>query len=75
MSTVDNTLDIYRLTREERLDLIDRLWESLEPASEKLNVPQSHQDELAQRAQRHAHDPYSGRDWADVKADVLSKLE
>lgn len=67
--------DIRQLPVADRLRLIEELWDSLDPASEQLAVPEWHKTELDNRLASHEADPTAARPWADVKADILADLE
>ncbi|MBU2531843.1 MAG: addiction module protein [Alphaproteobacteria bacterium] len=63
--------DIRALSVEERLQLIEELWDSLADA-EALPVPDWHRQVISERLAAYERDP--GRPWDEVKADILSRL-
>lgn len=60
-------LGIDRLGREERLRLIEEIWESLAPV-ENLEIPESHREELDRRLAAADADPSAGRPWEEARA-------
>lgn len=58
---------------EERLRLIEEVWESLGDAPQ-IDVPDWHRDELDVRNKAHGADPGAARAWSEVKAEILSAL-
>jgi putative addiction module component (TIGR02574 family) len=67
MSPTLKELGIDRLGREERLRLIEEVWESLAPV-ENLEIPESHREELDRRLAAADADPAAGRPWEEVRA-------
>ena len=66
-------IDISRLSPKERLELLETLWDSLEP-NEAAPVTPELAEELERRSAEAATDPEGGRDWAQVKADLKRHL-
>ncbi len=66
-------IDITRLTPRERLDLLEELWDSLDP-NEAAPISPELAQELDRRASEAAADPDGGRDWDQVKADLKRRL-
>lgn len=67
--------EIRALTVEERLQLIEELWDSLdETDAEALPVPDWHRRAVSERLAAYERDPDAGRPWDEVKADILSRL-
>ena len=67
MSPSAKSLGIDRLSRAERILLVEEIWDGIAAESEQLEIPQSHKDELDRRIADHDADPYSGSNWEDVK--------
>lgn len=59
-------LGIDRLPPEDRLMLIEVIWDSLCPLSQ-LDIPQSHRDELNRRLAAADADPTGGVPWGEVR--------
>jgi putative addiction module component (TIGR02574 family) len=66
-------IDISRLSPKERLELLETLWDSLEPNEAAPIIPEL-AEELDRRSAEAAADPEGGRDWAQVKADLKRYL-
>ncbi len=63
-------LDIDRLTVEEKLELIGRLWDSI-PDTELPPMTESQLRELNRRIADADANPHLGRPWEEVKARLL----
>ena len=61
-------LDLGKLTRDERLELLEELWDSLTPADIPLTPAQA--KELDRREARHHADPKRGRPWREVLDEI-----
>lgn len=61
------------LTAEERIALIGRLWDSLDPAVAAPLTPEL-AAELERRERDADSDPNAGASWADVKAELEKKV-
>jgi putative addiction module component (TIGR02574 family) len=66
-------IDITRLSPRERLDLLEELWDSLDP-NEAAPISPELAQELDRRSAEAAADPDGGRDWDQVKADLKRHL-
>jgi putative addiction module component (TIGR02574 family) len=60
------SLGIDRLTVRERLELMDRIWDSLPESVEPQEAPEWHLVELARRRAEAEARPGDGRPWRDV---------
>jgi putative addiction module component (TIGR02574 family) len=66
MTVTIESLGIDRLTVRERLELIEKIWDSLPESVEPQDVPEWHLVELARRrAEAEAH-PGEGRPWREA---------
>ncbi|MFO0965810.1 MAG: addiction module protein [Gemmataceae bacterium] len=65
MSVTIETL-IDRLSVPERLELIERIWDTLPPSLTREEVPEWHRMELARRRSEADAQPGEGRPWRDV---------
>ena len=61
-------LDIERLTPEERLDLLEQLWESLTPTPEVVPLTDAQCAELDRRLDELERDGSVGMSWEDAVA-------
>jgi putative addiction module component (TIGR02574 family) len=66
-------VDIAKLTPEERIELIGRLWDSLEP-DEAAPMSSALEAELIQRVAESDADPDGGEDWESIKQELRSRL-
>ena len=58
---------LFKLSRAERLQLVEDLWDSLVQEDAALPVPEEKRDELRRRKKRYLQHPSSGRTWEQVK--------
>ena len=58
---------LFKLSRAERLQLVEDLWDSLVQEDEELPVSDEKRDELRRRKERFLQHPTSGRTWEQVK--------
>ena len=63
-------LDLDRLTVEQKLDLIGRLWDSLPTNGEELPIPESHRRELKDRIAEADANPIAMIPWEDLRAEL-----
>lgn len=67
------SLRVDELTAEERIDLMGRLWDSLDPAAAApITAPLA--AELDRREAEADASPESGETWPDIHAALLRKL-
>jgi putative addiction module component (TIGR02574 family) len=67
------TEEVRQPTDNERVELLDGLWELIRVGSHALPVPQWHRDELDRRAADYEADPRAALPWDDVKARRLAR--
>ncbi|HKH49188.1 MAG TPA: addiction module protein [Thermoanaerobaculia bacterium] len=65
-----STLNIAELSRDEKLDLLDRLWESLGQDSESLPLTISQREELDRRLDELEAEGPVGLSWDEVVAQA-----
>lgn len=66
--------DLLALSVDEKLDLIEQLWDSLgEREQNALAVPQWHRDILDRRLEDMQRDPAASIPWEQVKSRLLPK--
>ena len=66
MAVTLETLELERLSVRERLDLIDRIWDSLPESVEPADVHDWHLAEIARRRAEAEARPGEGRPWREV---------
>ena len=67
-----NTEEISRLSVEERLRLINMLWDSIDDP-ETLPVPDSHRRALDEALEDYERDPEAGQSWEEVCGELFPK--
>jgi putative addiction module component (TIGR02574 family) len=73
MSPTLQQLGIDRLSSEDRLQLIGKIWESLTPIDQ-LEIPESHRQELDRRLAAADANPSAGRPWEEVRARLRGEV-
>jgi len=63
----DEFAPLFRLSRAERLQLLEDLWDSIAQEDAKLPVSDVKREELRRRKERFLEHPASGRTWEQVK--------
>jgi len=58
---------LFQLSRAERLQLVEDLWDSIAREDQKSPVAAWKRDELRRRKARFLQEPKSGRTWEQVK--------
>ena len=66
-------LDISALTPEQRLELIEHLWDSLSP--EEVPLTEAQKKELDRRLERLERDGASGSSWDDVERRIRARSQ
>lgn len=75
MSPSAKDLGIDRLSVEDRIRLVEEIWDSIADAVESSEIPQSHKDELDRRLGAMKDDPRAGSTWEEVRARLRRKSE
>ena len=68
------TDELAGLPLEERLELVEAIWDSIEADAGDLPVPDWHREELDRRLAVHASEPGAGEAWAVVRERLLRAL-
>ena len=63
--------DIQNLSVPERLDLLERIWESLVNENAVPDLTAAQKLEIDQRLEMYDADPSTGRSWAEARAGRL----
>ncbi len=70
------TVDFSQLSVDERLELIDRLWESVaRDAPERLDLTPDEAAEIERRSQELRTDPGLAIPWDTVRSRILNDLQ
>jgi putative addiction module component (TIGR02574 family) len=64
-------LGIDRLSVDERIRLVEEIWDSIVTEVETLEIPQSHKDELDHRIAADEANPRDGSTWEQIKAGLF----
>jgi putative addiction module component (TIGR02574 family) len=68
-----NTFEITSLSIDERLQLIEALWESIAVERGQPELTDAQKAELDRRLEAHAVNPENVVPWEQVKADALNR--
>jgi putative addiction module component (TIGR02574 family) len=71
MSTV--VKQALSLSAEDRLELIEELWDSLVATPEAIPVSEAQRKELARRRRAHARNPSAAKSWGEVRAKLARR--
>jgi len=63
--------EIFDLPVEERLHLIETLWDSFDP--HQLPLPECHRRALDESLADYTRDPEAGQSWDDVRDDLFPR--
>ena len=75
MAVTVKSLGIDKLTREERIALVNEIWESIEPEPRPQPLSEAKQQELARRLAEHKASPDDVVPWETVEAQALARLQ
>lgn len=65
-----NVSDIAAMPVDQRLQLIEDLWDSIVEMPDAVEVPEWHRQELDRRLAAYRADPDSGSPWSDVRKRI-----
>jgi len=69
---MDTDIDtILKLPIEERLEIMEKIWESLQENNEYDEISDWHRDILEERFQKHKNSLSKGKNWEEVKMNLL----
>jgi len=63
--------DIAAIPIQQRIQLVEDIWDSIAEVPEAVEIPEWHKEELNQRLEEYHANPDSGSPWQDVKRRVL----
>ena len=70
---MSSTLPLSQMTREEKLQAMEALWDDLSRNSESLESPTWHEDVLREREEQLSTGEASFIDWDQAKADIRNR--
>jgi len=73
MATIPSPHEYLRLSVDERLQLVEDIWESIAACPEALELTPAQRVELDARLAAYHRDPSAGSPWEAVKARLTSK--
>ena len=62
--------DILQLSIDERLDLVEKIWDSITDSDDPLPLTNAQRAELDRRLQAHAQNPDEVETWNEVKSKI-----
>jgi putative addiction module component (TIGR02574 family) len=65
--------DILKLSIDERLEIIEKIWESIEQNDEVDKIPEWHRKILEERFKKHKNNILAGKSWEEVKTNLLRR--
>jgi len=68
-------LGIERLSVEEKLELMQEIWESISSETDRTHLTEPQREELERRLAEHEADPGDVVAWEEVKADALARFQ
>ena len=75
MSVSLKSLGIDRLSVEERLALVEELWDSIAESSADLPLTEAQRAELERRLAEHEAHPDDVIPWEEIKASITARLK
>jgi putative addiction module component (TIGR02574 family) len=74
MSPSLQALGIDRLSLDDRLTLVQEIWDSIAAESERASLTEAQKHEIDRRLTAHASNPGAAIPWEQVEADALARL-
>jgi putative addiction module component (TIGR02574 family) len=68
-------LGIDQMSIEDRLRLLQEIWDSITPTPEQVPLSEAQRNELERRLAAHAADPTNVIPWEEVKARALARAK
>jgi putative addiction module component (TIGR02574 family) len=72
MTTIEIN-SLLNLPVEQRILLVEDVWDSIRPQSKRIPVPESHKQELDRRLEKYRHDPSALLDDQQLKQALGSR--
>ncbi len=70
-----NTIEITRLSKEEKLRLMEAIWEELTKEVDSIESPDWHRQKLEETSRRLEEGQEPIKDWQEAKADLRKRFE
>jgi putative addiction module component (TIGR02574 family) len=65
--------DIAEMPIEERIQLVEDIWDSIAELPESILVPEWHKEELEKRLDAYHTNPTEGTPWGEIKEKLLNR--
>jgi len=72
---MNNILEIDRLSREDKLKIMEAIWEDLSKEDDELDSPDWHKNVLQETENRFLSGKERSVDWQDAKKDLRERFE
>jgi putative addiction module component (TIGR02574 family) len=63
--------DIAEMPIQQRIQLVEDIWDSIADMPEAVEIPHWHKQELEKRLEAYHADPSEGSPWQDIKKRIL----
>ena len=67
--------ELAQLPLDDRLELVEAIWDSIAADADGVPMPDWHRAELDHRLASHADDPLSGEPWDAVRQRLIERLK
>jgi putative addiction module component (TIGR02574 family) len=67
------SLGLDRLSIDERISLVEELWNSIASTSGEVELTKAHRQDLRRRLDAYRDDPQAGSPWEEIKDRLLSR--
>ena len=74
MNPLLESLGIDRLTMDERIELADAIWETIDVDLDSAPFTPEQRDEIDRRLEAHRQNPEAAIPWEQVEAETLKRL-
>jgi putative addiction module component (TIGR02574 family) len=75
MASLMKDLGIDQMNLEDRLTLVQEIWDSIAAVPEEIPLTEGQRRELERRLAAHAADPTNVISWEEVKARALARVK
>lgn len=72
---MSSTIDLGHLSREEKLKLMEAIWEDLSRDDEQVESPEWHREVLEETDRRRQSGQEDGVDWQKAKKELRKRFE
>ncbi len=72
---ITKTVDILGLSIEERIQMVQEIWDSIAAVPEAIALSEEQKGELDQRLKAYHRNPDAGSPWMEVRERILNRSE